>query len=494
MADRTARLIFACGALGLALSVEASAQQQAPADAAVRERRAGVQKVEETKAEGTSGGEDDLRRQLADETRPAERARLQRELVERAAADGRKAEAVALLREMLAEERFDPPFFYNVGNTFARLDEPGPAAEAYRKAISQRRGNYARAQHNLGVVLTRLGRWEEAEAALTAAVKLENFNYPEASYSLGRLYALRGEAGLAIEQWANALRLKPDHEPSAVALARALAEDGDPPRALKVLDDFAARAAKLGKAAPREVEIARGEIVAASNVAPEEKDERPAAEPEEKRPAAVEKRPAAKASARPVVVAPVPAEEAVTVLRAARVPSKPRQLKVSGETYNLLLAARRARSDKREEEAVELYRAAVESGGGYLAPANMELGFTLEGLRRNEEAAASLFEVVRNDGARYPIAFYHLGRYYEHLGRLEQSAEAFARAAELLGHESPQFYIDLSRVREKQGRYREALAAVEEFLRRTEPLGTSPHWARRRLALLKDKTSAPPKR
>ncbi|HLM55812.1 MAG TPA: tetratricopeptide repeat protein, partial [Pyrinomonadaceae bacterium] len=183
MADRTARLIFACGAVALALSGGASAQR-APADAAVRERRVVAPKVEETKAEGTSDGEKELRRQLAAETRPAERARLRRELVERTAADGRRAEAVALLREMLAEERFDPPFFYNVGNTFARLDEAGAAVEAYGKAIAQRRGNYARAQHNLGVVLIRLGRWDEAQAALSAAIRLENYNYAEAGYSL----------------------------------------------------------------------------------------------------------------------------------------------------------------------------------------------------------------------------------------------------------------------------------------------------------------------
>ena len=68
---------------------------------------------------------------------------------------------------------------------------------AYGKAVAQRRGNYARAQHNLGVVLTRLGRWEEAEGALRAALRLENDTYAEASYSLGRLHALRGETDLA---------------------------------------------------------------------------------------------------------------------------------------------------------------------------------------------------------------------------------------------------------------------------------------------------------
>src|SRR5256714_5041 len=168
---------------------------------------------------------------------------------------------------MLSEERFDPPFFFNTGNALARLGEADAAVEAYRKAVAQRHGNYSRAQHNLGVVLTRLGRWDEAEEALKSALRLENYTYAEASYNLGRLYALRGEAGLAIAEWQRTLRIKPDHADTAIALARTLAEDGDPEQGLAVLDSFGARMSKRGATAPREVAVARGEIVAAANVA-----------------------------------------------------------------------------------------------------------------------------------------------------------------------------------------------------------------------------------
>ena len=108
---------------------------------------------------------------MASAASPSERSRLQRELAERLAESGRKSEAVELLRSMLSEERFDPPFFYNTGNALARLGESDAAVEAYRKAVAQRHGNYSRAQHNLGVVLTRLGRWDEAEEALKAALR-----------------------------------------------------------------------------------------------------------------------------------------------------------------------------------------------------------------------------------------------------------------------------------------------------------------------------------
>src|SRR5205085_7543331 len=122
-------------------------------------------------------------------------------------------------------------------------------------------------QHGLGVVLTRLGRWDEAEEALKAALRLENYTYAEASYNLGRLYALRGEAGLAIAEWQRTLHIKPDHADAAIALARTLAEDGDPEQGLAVLDSFGARMSKRGAVAPREVAVARGEIIAATNVA-----------------------------------------------------------------------------------------------------------------------------------------------------------------------------------------------------------------------------------
>src|SRR5438270_4287414 len=272
-----------------ALAPCARAQTQGVKDEAVRERRATTDAAtsdSESKAAQTNkpepaspsssalqpaskgdDGADELRAQIASAASPSERARLQRELAERLAGSGRESEAVKLLREMLSEERFDPPFFYNTGNALARLGESDAAVEAYRKAVAQRHGNYSRAQHNLGVVLTRLGRWDEAEEALKAALRLENYTYAEASYNLGRLYALRGDAGLAIAEWQRTLRLEPQHADAAIALARTLAEDGDPERGLAVLDSFTARMNKSGARVPREVAVARGEIIAATNVA-----------------------------------------------------------------------------------------------------------------------------------------------------------------------------------------------------------------------------------
>jgi tetratricopeptide (TPR) repeat protein len=476
-----ASLLLAC-----ACAPCAWAQGAAPASKGgevVRERRvaAGKTKGETASAEAVeesnaSGEEVEALRVRAEAaSNPSERARLRLSLAEALAEGGRRAEAVGLVRAEVAEERFDPQFFYNAGNALARLGESDAAADAYRKAVAQKHGNYARAQHNLGVVLTRLGRWEEAEGALRAALRLENNTYAEASYSLGRLHALRGESGLAAAEWTRTLRLRPDHGDAAAGLARTLAEGGDAEQALAVLDAYEARAARRGVTVPREVTVARGEIVAAANVY-----------------AAARVSRTVEAGAKTTDALP----DSTSLLRAARASKgAPAQFVVEQPAYKFLLNARAARAGERPEEAVELYRRAIREGGGYLAPANMELGLTLVSLQRNEEAAASLLAVVRKEGGRYPLVFYHLGRIYEHMGRLAEAGEAFARAAELAGEESPQFYVDLSRVREREGRGAEALAAAEAYVRAMARTGEAPEWARARVESLRQKATeaTPPK-
>lgn len=437
---------------------------------------------------------EELRAQLASATNAPERARLQRALADKLAESGRRAEAVELLRSMLAEDRFDPPFFYNAGNALARLGESETAIEAYRKAVAQRHGNYSRAQHNLGVVLMRLGRWEEAEEALTSALKQENYTYAEASYSLGRLHALRGEAGLAIAEWRRTLSIEPTHAGAAVALSRALAEDGDPQAALAVLDDFGARLSRRGAGVPREVTVARGEIVAAANVEGDAGRGVVSAEEKESKGDASKGLKASGAESEGISAARSGGGRESSPARESRQPSagRLRPLVIGHETYDFLRRAREAREGSRGEEAVTLYRRAIESNGGYFAPANLELGFTLAALQRTQEAVASLLAVTGREPARYPIAFYHLGRYYEHLGELEQADAAFARAAELLGGESPQFFADLSRVREREGKYVDALAAAEQYVSAMERAGAAPAWARERVALLHKKLASAP--
>lgn len=476
------RLSKACAVMALVLlacapCVRAQEASASKGGEAVRVRRVAAEgpKVvparEEVEAADAPGEEvEALRAKAEAASNPSERARLRLSLAEALAVGGRQTEAVALVRAEVAEERFDPQFFYNAGNALARLGESDAAVAVYRKAIEQKRGNYSRAQHNLGVVLTRLGRWEEAEGALRAALRLESDTYAEASYSLGRLHALRGESGLAAAEWARTLRLRPDHADAAAALARTLAEGGDAEQARAVLDAFEARAKRRGGAVPREVTVARGEIDAAVNVY------------EAARAAGLKR--TAEGGAPKTTELP----DATALLRGARASKgAPAQFVIEQPAYGFLLNARAARAGDRPEEAVGLYRRAIREGGGYLAPANMELGLTLVSLRRNEEAAASLLAVVRRESGRYPLVFYHLGRIYEHMGRLAEAGEAFARAAELDGEKSPQFYVDLSRVREHEGRDADALAAAEAYVRAMSRTGQTPGWAHERVETLRKK-------
>ncbi|HWS56010.1 MAG TPA: tetratricopeptide repeat protein, partial [Pyrinomonadaceae bacterium] len=231
---------------------------------------------------------------------------------------------------------------------------------------------------------------------------------------------------------------------------------GDPAEAVAALDAFIERAARRGRGVPPEVAAARAEILAGL---PAEAGAR-----EEKR---------------------EPRRRAAESLKWSGVNAAGRPLAVGKRTYDFLRRARAAREGARFDEAVALYREAIESNGGYFAPADLELGFALAGLRRTDEAAAQFLAVTRRSGPRYPIAFYHLGRLLEHAGQFPEAGDAYARAAELMGDAGPQFFVDLSRAREKEGKPAEAVAAMESYLRAAERLGDVPGWARERLAKLR---------
>ena len=162
-----------------------------------------------------------LRQEIAAQTSDYERARVQLKLVDLLLNKGMQQQAIAELQAFSLEERFNPAGFYNIANAQARLGDSEGAVKTYRKAIEQRKGRYSRAFNNLGVVLMRLGHWDEAYDALVAALRLESFGYAEASYNLGRLYATRGETDLAIREWRRALAIQPDHSAAANAITAA---------------------------------------------------------------------------------------------------------------------------------------------------------------------------------------------------------------------------------------------------------------------------------
>ena len=437
-----------------ATSPAASAVVAAPPDArpaSAPERGAAKSRSEEAELER-------LRAEIKDAPPGALRARLQRALVDHLVALKREPEALDALRLMIHEDRYDPPFFFNTGNALARLGDASAAEDAYRKAISQRRGNYSRALNNLGVILIRQGHWDEARQTLSAALMQENYTYAEASYNLGRLHLLRGEADLAIREWLRTLRLEPAHAEAAAALARAYTEDGDIERGINVLDNFVARSTRTGAGVPREIAEARRELVAAANTT----EDTPAANPKT-------------GSARDD----------------ARRGAKSGAHEVDRATYELLRAARAERESGSAEEAVERYRGLLaRHPGGYFPPANLELGIALINLKRDEEAIAALLPLTQKDAARFPVAHYHLGRLFERQGHLARAADSFQRAAELYGDTNPQVLVELSRLREKAGDHAGALSAMNDYAAALGRQGTIPAWVAERQLKLKQKAVA----
>jgi tetratricopeptide (TPR) repeat protein len=409
----------------------------------------------ESKSEAKGEGRlNTLRAQIEDAKDERERGRLRRMLVDYLVSLDQKHEAITELRSMMREERFDPVGFYNIGNALARLGDTDTSIDAYRKAIDQRHGNYARALNNLGVMLLRQGRWDEAQEALTGALRQENYRYAEASYNLGRLYAARGEADLAIAEWRRTLSIQPDHADAALALARAYAEDGSPQRGLQVLDQFTERSGQTNLFTTARQQIMKEAATIQTNMTTA---------------GAFNTTSAAGASADAL-----------------------RPLQVDAQTYHLLQRARAARESGRYEEAVGLYRRVLDAHKGFFPPANLEMSYALLNLKRTDEAIASLSAVTAREGAHYPIAYYHLARIYEGQGRLALAEQTYNQAQAVYGDTNPQLLLDLSRIREQSGNIAGALAALESFLRISERQGRTPDWAAAQLARLRQKLAATP--
>lgn len=424
-----------------------------------------------------------LRTQIEAAKTDAERTRLQRLLIDYLVALGKKSEAVGELRVMSRAERLDPIGFYNIGNALARLGDTDTAIDAYRKAINQRHGNYARAHNNMGVMFLRQGRWDEAQEAFASALRLENFRYAEASYNLGRVYSALGEADLAIREWSRALTVEPAHADAAISLARAYAEDGSPERGLEVLDGFVARRGPSAELAAARREILFGSDTGVGTTPPAVAGVINPAKATGGNPVAVN----AKAGESSSVVARKPTSEKPSGERRASAATSLRSLTVNRESYDLLQRARTAREGGRYEDAAKFYQRVLSREDGFFPPANLELSFVLTRLKRYEEAAETLSAVAKREGARYPIAYFYLGRQYEALNRFSLAAEAFEKAAAAYGDTNPQFLLDLSRVREKEGNTLAALDAMESYIRISRTLGRVPDWSDERLAKLREK-------
>lgn len=387
-----------------------------------------------------------LRDQINSATNEQARARLQLKLVGQLVSAGLKQEAIAELKVMSEEDRFDPQGFYNIANAQVRLGDSEGAVKSYRKAIEQRKGRYSRASNNLGVVLMRTGLWDEAYEALTSALRQESFRYAEASFNLGRLYAARGENDLAVREWRRAVAVDPEHE----AAAKALKNSG-----------YAGTIA-VASGAPRSIPGA-----------------------------AVRRTPAPAEKPRSTSSVDENTSARVGISKPPRAGSRPvPSYTMDQEAFALLQRGRSARERGRNEEAVETYRQLLTRMGGYFPPANLDLSYALIALKRTDEAIETLLPVALKDGSQIPISYYHLGRLYELRGELKLAEDYYSRAAEAYRENNNQFILDVGRVREKQGNLAGALLSMEQYIAAMERQGQKPTWSGERLTALRHKLAA----
>jgi tetratricopeptide (TPR) repeat protein len=381
---------------------------------------------------------EDLRTQIEAAAEGPERIKLQLKLADTFMANGNKGEALAELNRVATSEAIDPPGFYNLGNSFARLGDAEGAVGAYRKAIEQRRGRYSKAYNNLGVVLLRMGRWDEASEAFLSALKLESFRYAEASYNLGRLYAARGDHDLAVREWRRALAVDPQHK----AAAQAISGVGNESR------------------------------ITVAAVTPSRVDSRNSSSdriPEPRTPTSA------------VSIEKPKSNTSTSLARSLR------PLALDQASYDFMQRARSAAERGNLVEAVDNFRRVLSRQGGYFAPANLEISYALLTLKKYDEALPHLVQVSSREGARYPVSYFHLARLYELKGDYRLAEIAFAQAAEAYGTSNTQFLLDLSRVREKQSDFKGALEALEKYIVAMELQGMKPAWSDERLAALRSK-------
>ena len=105
------------------------------------------------------------------------------------------------------------------------------AIDAYRRVVSID-PTYAAAWNNLGLLLHRMGRYDEAGNAYLSALDHDP-QCCEAAYNLGSLHEDRGEIEDAIGDYRKALDLSPDYADAHFNLAGALARNGRDGEAIK---------------------------------------------------------------------------------------------------------------------------------------------------------------------------------------------------------------------------------------------------------------------
>jgi tetratricopeptide (TPR) repeat protein len=125
---------------------------------------------------------------------------------------GRKHDALAANRKLVAIAPYDAEAQSNLGNTLLELGNLKEAEESFRKSIALN-GRLAEVHNNLAVTLLELGRPDEAENEYRTAISL-NPDYAEAHSNLGNLLKELGRIDEAEECHTKAIAANPEYVPA----------------------------------------------------------------------------------------------------------------------------------------------------------------------------------------------------------------------------------------------------------------------------------------
>ncbi|VXC70230.1 YaiO family outer membrane beta-barrel protein [Massilia sp. 9I] len=109
---------------------------------------------------------------------------------------------------------------YEQARSLANTVQPELALAAYNALLARSPGNVD-VLLGRGIVLSRLERWSEAEADLTAAAKASP-DYADVWFALGNLHQWQGQSAKAAEAYGRAAALRPDDAAAPAARDRAL--------------------------------------------------------------------------------------------------------------------------------------------------------------------------------------------------------------------------------------------------------------------------------
>jgi serine/threonine-protein kinase len=121
-----------------------------------------------------------------------------------------------------------PEAHNRLGRVLLMQGRLGDATEAFRKAVSQKGGNYPAAQYNLGFALQARGELDEAIEAYNGAVASRGGKYPDAFFQMGLAHLNRRRYAEAADTLRKAVEQNGGRDPeaqSALGIALSLTED-----------------------------------------------------------------------------------------------------------------------------------------------------------------------------------------------------------------------------------------------------------------------------